>query len=86
MFFNRGDIPAVLVKELDDLIPQVSSLPYPSPGELNAAIHAKLGPHYTFHCLRHGRATDLFASGIPLSRLMVLGRWETRAAVTCYLH
>lgn len=86
VFFKRGDVPPELLPLLDNVVPQVTTLPCPSPADLNGTIHAKLGSTYSFHCLRHGRATDMFASGTPLSRLMVMGRWATKAAVTCYLH
>jgi integrase len=56
------------------------------PSVLNQTIHALLGPRFVFHCLRHGRATDLFRDGTSLATLMTLGRWATKSAVTCYVH
>jgi integrase len=40
----------------------------------------------TFHCLRHGRTTDLHGVGVDMKMLKELGRWSSTAAVTCYLH
>lgn len=53
---------------------------------LNAKLHAALGREATFHGWRHGRASDLFDSGVLQERLQQLGRWKTREAMLVYLH
>jgi len=37
-----------------------------------AAKRAKLNPEYSFHSLRHGFATRLLESGVPLNHVQVL--------------
>lgn len=86
VMFRSSEIPADLVAPLEALLPRIPLISCPAPADLNAIIHGSLGQGYTFHCLRHGRATDLFKEGKALSRLMVLGRWSTKSSVTCYLH
>ncbi len=57
-----------------------------SAASLNQEIQKVLGGGLVFHCLRHGRATDLFNEGVSLAEIQRLGRWKTRAALVCYLH
>lgn len=75
VFFRKSEVPADLVSLLDKLIKKLPLQVCPSPPDLNACVHSVLGASYTFHSLRHGRATDLFKEGMTLPRLMSLGRW-----------
>lgn len=86
VFFPQSVMPAGLIDTLSRLLPLVGQVPAVLPEELNYFIHQILGGEYVFHCLRHGRATDLFQSGLALPRLQVLGRWASRSALVCYLH
>lgn len=86
VFFKLSEIPLWCQGALADMQPEVCRHVCPAPENLNATIHRLLGADFTFHCLRHGRATELFKAGTPISRIMVLGRWATKEAVVCYLH
>jgi len=41
---------------------------------------------FSYHSLRHGRATDLWLETKNLYTVMLAGRWKTRAAARWYLH
>jgi integrase len=45
---------------------------------------AGLGPHVTFHTLRHTWATDLAMDGVPLRTLQALGGWRRLEMVQRY--
>ena len=42
--------------------------------------------YYSYHSLRHGRATDLWVATHDMQALMVAGRWRTRGAARYYVH
>lgn len=86
VFFPDKLLPQELVPMMSGLLPAIRRAPSVDSSEVNAAIHRVLGATLTFHCLRHGRASDLFDKGTSLSKIMEIGRWATKAAVTCYLH
>lgn len=86
VFFPNKTIPVTLSPFLSSLLPRLNGQSFLDSTEINAFVHSVLGDNVTFHCFRHGRASDLFDEGLPLSKLMELGRWATKSAVTCYLH
>lgn len=86
VFFPNASMPEAVTQELKRLLPTRKEGEKPGAQDLNATIKAVLGENYVFHCLRHGRATDLHQEGYPVVKLQVLGRWATRAALICYLH
>lgn len=86
VFFPNECMPEVFTKRLKSLLNLLGEGGRKEPREVNAAIKMILGDNYVFHCLRHGRATDLHREGWPIPKLQVLGRWATRSALVCYLH
>ena len=62
-----------------------------SAGLLNAVIRqvaadeAWLG-YFSYHSLRHGKATDLWLATGSLEALMKAGRWSSKAAARWYVH
>lgn len=79
-------MPKIFTDKLKNLLNLAGGAARQEPQALNAALKTILGGHFVFHCLRHGRATDLHSAGWPLPKLQVLGRWASRAALVCYLH
>ena len=51
-----------------------------------AALSCGWQGYYSYHSLRHGRATDLWVANHDLQALMVAGRWRTRGAARYYVH
>ena len=50
------------------------------------AQEAQWSGFYSYHSLRHGRATDLWITTRDIHRVMLAGRWSTRAAARWYIH
>lgn len=86
VFFPNDCMPADLALSLHNLLPLKKKAAEHEPHSINAAIKLTLGDNFVFHCLRHGRATDLHNAGWPIAKLQVLGRWASRSALVCYLH
>ena len=42
--------------------------------------------YYSYHSLRHGRATDVWLATGSLDAVMQAGRWRTKAAARWYIH
>jgi len=51
-----------------------------------AAAHWAWVGYYSYHSLRHGRATDLWLATGSLEAVMRAGRWSTKAAARWYVH
>lgn len=86
VFFPNECMPDELTCLLQSLLQIKEAAAAYDPQSINAAIKLTLGDNFVFHCLRHGRATDLHNAGWPIAKLQVLGRWASRSAIVCYLH
>ena len=51
-----------------------------------AAAYWSWPGYFSYHSLRHGKATDLWLATGSLEELMKAGRWSTRAAARWYVH
>ena len=82
-----------LCRLLAELVARVKSGPLFSitATQLNAIIRAVAARghwqgYYSFHSLRHGKATDLWLSTGDILLVMRAGRWSTAAATRWYIH
>ena len=54
---------------------------------LSKRLHIWSWPgYYSYHSLRHGRATDIWLATGSLEAVMRAGRWSTKSAARWYVH
>ena len=85
--FNPDELPGDMVTEIKWAMEVLGSAQvWPPQGEVNKELRRHFGVQARFHCGRHGRCSDLAASGVAETRIQELGRWSSKRAMRLYVH